>query len=301
MMGLLFLLVQDLELAREVLNPTKETREKLKKRDSPLARAYLASKPDDVFKKYVEKLPVELNVEAHAKVIGDLLQLDGDLAQLLAAAHFEAMGDAKLQEALAPKLKLSKVNGVWTSSGPAWSEKYLKVYKSMKAGDPVEEIHKALVSLKTPHTDALAANVKPFIPCKRCKGQSKKPCDACKEAGERTASCSTCGGAGQILKGTSARTGKDIIENCSACKGKGKWQIDCPSCEGGQIVCATCKGAAAKAPSIAEWASEEKCGFCSGSGSHFAVVRYPCAFCKGLGVFLKPKGAEDKLVGPREP
>lgn len=308
MMALILALVlQDLDLAREALQPTSETRDKLKKAGTPLARAYLAvvSKPDDLFKKYVEKLPPELTAEAHAKVIGDLLQLDGDLAHLLAIAHFEAMGDAKLQETLAPKLKLSKVDGAWTSAGPAWSEKYLKAYRLMKSVKPdqAEELHKLLLSLKPgapAHIEALAANVKPFIACKRCKGQPKKPCEGCKEAGERTASCSTCGGAGRILKGTSARTGRDIIESCSSCKGKGKWAVDCPSCEGGQVVCGLCKGAEWRAPTPADFASEEKCSTCSGSGRMFSAVRYPCWFCKGLGVFLKPKGAESKLVGPAE-
>jgi hypothetical protein len=318
-------------LARQALD-SSQAQAKLRAQvgDSSFAMAYYValSKPD-VFRKYLDRLPGEFNVDAHAKVIGDLLQDKSDL-ELVALAHFEALvklgADSKIIETLAGKLKLTKVEGRWASADGAqafelrkalkeerapgeaagsWDARYLRacalLRAALKTPDLIESLYKSLSVLKTPHTDALAANVKPFIVCKRCKGQGKKPCDRCQEKGELTVVCSQCQGSGQLYKGQSGRTGKDIIESCPSCKGKGKWQVDCPTCENGVIVCPACKGAEAKTPTLADWvASDEPCKMCGGSGFALQVVRHPCAFCKGLGAFLKPKGAEGKLVGPTE-
>lgn len=336
----LALLLQDDDraLAKECLDkPTPELKAKLKARapESPLAAAYLTvlarAQGDDLkaFQRYVERLPGEFNVDAHVKVIGDCLQEKPELETpaLLALAHFDALvrlgAEAKLLEVLAAKLKLSKIDGKWATfegakllelrknpdadPGSSWGARYVKaclaISAALKNKELIEGLHKALASLKAgspAHLEALASNVKPFIPCRRCKGQPKKTCDLCEGKGERTATCSQCTGSGQIYKGKSGRTGQDIIEPCSACKGKGKWSVKCTACDGGTVTCAACKGAEWKAPTMADFASEEKCGACGGSGFAFARARHPCWFCKGLGSFLKPKGAEAKLVGPTD-
>ncbi len=320
--------------------PTPELRAKLKARtaESPLAAAWWAAiaRPEDakLFKKYVESLPPEFNADAHAKVIGDLSQDPSELAALLSLAHFCALvkmnADPNAVAVIGARLKLVKIEGKWATNdgaliqelrksfdtgtmGPeklpnaGWPALYVKAYVLMKAAvrnsDLIETAVKHLSSIKSgapSHIEALLSKIKDSGPCRRCKGQGKKPCDQCKEIGERVATCSQCQGAGQLLKGVSGRTGKEIIEPCSMCKGKGKWAVDCPTCEAGQIVCTACKGAEFKAPTLDDWASVSPCKVCGGSGNMFAEVIHPCAFCKGLGFFLKPKSAESKLVGPQE-
>jgi DnaJ-class molecular chaperone len=77
--------------------------------------------------------------------------------------------------------------------------------------------------------------------------------------------------------------------------------IDCTQCEGGQVKCqGPCKGNPWKAPAMEDIAAEEGCKVCAGSGLMFKSAAHPCQSCKGLGLFLKPKGAETKLVGPVE-
>jgi hypothetical protein len=289
-------------------------RDKGWKSDDPEVKAFAA---------YAGRLDAD-----HARAIEGLLQEKPGLEfpTLLALAHFDLLEDEKKAQELAPKLKLIKKEDRWMSrEGELTSElragaapadpkfeaatqfgiRYLQacsmVRQAIKNKDLWEDLHKLLLSIKPgspKHLGALADRVKPLIVCRKCDGAGGKSCEACQGSGERTATCGNCNGGGKLLKGYSGRTGQPIIEDCKQCKTQGKWQVDCPQCDKGEVKCqGPCKGTPWKQPAMEEIASEDPCAACKGTGFPFRRVVHPCPFCRGLGGFFKPKGAEGKLLG----
>jgi len=176
----------------------------------------------------------------------------------------------------------------------AYARAVLALHAALKNKDLFEEASKAFTDAKKgcpapDHPAALAKALKGFILCKRCAGEGSKECTYCKGTGEKTAVCGQCDGAGKLYKGMSSRTRQPVIENCSSCEAKGKWQIKCPTCQGEKRVkCSTCKGPFSM-PTLDQLVTEEACPTCDATGSAFRALTIPCAYCFGQGKFLVPK------------
>lgn len=178
---------------------------------------------------------------------------------------------------------------------------YILIQAALKDRERFSEAHKHLMAIREgapAHCRALADAVKKFIVCKKCSGTGKRSCDVCRGKGSLHYTCGTCGGDGKVFKGVSATTGRPVIEPCKDCQQRGQWDEDCPSCDGGFKSCFACKGVAWKQPAMEEIAVEVDCKFCGGTGFGFRYVRAPCPFCRGVGRLLRPRGAEEKTIGP---
>lgn len=176
----------------------------------------------------------------------------------------------------------------------AYARAVAALHGALKNKDLFEEASKAFADAKKgcpapEHPVALSKALKAFVLCKRCAGEGFRECTICKATGERTAVCGQCDGAGKLFKGVSGRTRQPVIENCSACDAKGKWQIKCTTCNGEKRVkCSGCKEPFSM-PSYDQLVTEEACAACDGKGTPFRTLHTPCAYCFGQGRFLIPK------------
>jgi hypothetical protein len=176
----------------------------------------------------------------------------------------------------------------------SYARAILALHGALKNKDLFEEASKAFADARKgcpvpEHPAAFSKALKAFVLCKRCAGEGFRDCTICKATGERTAVCGQCDGAGKLFKGVSGRTRQPVIENCSACDAKGKWQIKCTTCSGEKRVkCTGCKEPFSM-PTYEQLALEEACAACDGKGTPFRAVHTPCPYCFGQGRFLIPK------------
>jgi serine/threonine-protein kinase len=114
--------------------------------------------------------------------------------------------------------------------------------------------------------------------CEACAGQGKYACLGC--GGSGAAPCATCGGTGSVLDDCGGKM------TCTTCKGRG--QSLCSLCQGAKSVkCSVCDGKKARPTlpgGLFRFLSDlGRCEACSGTGSAFSSVLYPCPRCGGLG------------------
>ncbi len=105
------------------------------------------------------------------------------------------------------------------------------------------------------------------LPCLDCKGEGSFPCRACGGTGGST--CTTC----SSPSGQTDRAYATTKENCGVCDRSGT--LDCPSCVGGRIECAACRGRreVARLCLACEGRGKVACPTCRADG--------PCAGCAG--------------------
>lgn len=260
-----------------------------------------------------------------------LAGLDGILKKLGVSHEGDEYVSKEAEEIAAIKRMIDAGSGGVLARERAGSPeaKYLKAYGLLKAlekqPDLVEPARSALSSAKRlakDHVKALLQAMEPFGRCRSCKGKRVVTCAMCKGKGEVEVVCPHCGGKGILkideLKGSDTVRGrkkgqgvvgrtpkgeivslKDDETICPTCVyDHRKEKKKCQFCNGtGKVQCQRCRWSKPRLESIAD---VEPCKNCSGSGYAFSTIRYPCAFCKGLGVFLLPKGDSSKTIGPLE-
>jgi serine/threonine protein kinase len=127
--------------------------------------------------------------------------------------------------------------------------------------------------------DAIADRIKAEMTCETCLGQGRYPCSSCGATGAQL--CITCRGTGKVVDPSEGST-----VTCKACQGRRA--IACAICLGQKgVKCAACDGKKVRSqlPGVHYRLVLELglCDTCSGAGSLFTNVAYPCPTCDGNG------------------
>ncbi len=134
--------------------------------------------------------------------------------------------------------------------------------------------------------EEVAERLRKASACDVCAGQGKYPCKRCSASG--IAECERCKGAGRVKENDLTGMGFSGTVPCPVCKQKGRFI--CPVCQGGKVAkCDKCEGKKVRklvaGSEFLDTLGAHLCPTCSGSGSVFPRVAFPCPDCDGLGRF----------------
>jgi hypothetical protein len=137
------------------------------------------------------------------------------------------------------------------------------------------------------YCEEVAERLKKSSACDTCSGQGRHPCKRCSATG--IAECERCKGSGRVKENDLTGMGfGGYTVPCPVCKQKGRFI--CPVCQGGKIArCEKCEGKKVRklvaGSEFQDALGAGLCATCSGSGSVFPRVAFPCPDCDGLGRF----------------
>ena len=141
------------------------------------------------------------------------------------------------------------------------------------------------------HIVALIKSIKAVMNCGTCGGDGKWRCTNCQGKKDINVMCKACDGTGKMKNSSGFQ-----LQNCPKCKSTGIAQtLHCTKCKDGFIDCSRCDGPR-KCPAAADICTTRTCDACSGSGSVFFGVRWPCRSCRGLGEIVVPKADAAKTL-----
>jgi serine/threonine-protein kinase len=134
--------------------------------------------------------------------------------------------------------------------------------------------------------DDVAERLRKSSACDGCSGQGKYPCKRCSASG--IAECEKCKGSGRVKENDLTGMGLSGTVPCPGCKQKGRFL--CPVCQGGKVAkCDKCEGKKVRklvaGSEFQDTLGVQLCPTCSGSGSLFPRVAFPCPDCDGVGRF----------------
>lgn len=142
------------------------------------------------------------------------------------------------------------------------------------------------------HFLALAKTLRDVAVCKVCTGESTLRCNICKGQGRADFTCSSCNGRGKVqtMRGDVA---------CKPCKGAGGWKnAECPKCKGTGKVDCKARGCdrPKPAPKFEDVADAYACVLCRETGLLLSKVAVVCPECLGIGMTLHPKSDPKKTI-----
>jgi DnaJ-class molecular chaperone len=134
--------------------------------------------------------------------------------------------------------------------------------------------------------EEVAERLRKASACDVCAGQGRYPCKRCSASG--IAECERCKGSGRVKENDLTGMGFSGTVPCPVCKQKGRFL--CPVCQGGKVAkCDKCEGKKVRklvaGSEFQDTLGAHLCPSCSGSGSLFPRVAFPCPDCDGLGRF----------------